>query len=35
MIAKHLRALNPSSTLAEHGRVSRGFYISQAMEARA
>ena len=34
-IAKHLKAHNPSSTLVEHAKVSSGFYISQAMEARA
>lgn len=35
MIAKYLKKNNSSSTLIEHARVARGFYISQAMEARA
>ena len=34
-IQKHLKIHNPSSTLVEHSRISSGFYISQAMEARA
>ena len=34
-IHKHLKIHNSSSTLVEHARVSSGFYISQAMEARA
>ena len=34
-VSIHLKTLNPSSTLVEHARVSKGFYISQAMEARA
>ena len=34
-ILKHLKKHTSSGTLSEHARVSRGFYISQAMEARA
>ena len=34
-IEKLLKDLNPSASLAARERISRGFYISQAMEARA
>ena len=34
-IDKHLKSLGSSAALSIHTRISRGFYISQAMEARA